>query len=65
MPRNEDAYVRAMVPSELPMVIDVLTRAFTNDPTMCFYGGVPALVVALQPVPSRLVSLRSAPAVSS
>ena len=44
MPRHPDAYVRAAKPSELPTVADVLTRAFLNDPTMCYCGCAPALV---------------------
>ena len=44
MPRNPDARVRAMEPTELPHIIDLFTRAFINDPTMCYYGHVPALV---------------------
>ena len=44
MPRHPNAYVRAAKPSELPTVADVLTRAFLNDPTMCYYGCAPALV---------------------
>ena len=44
MPRHPNAYVRAAKRSEASEITDVLTRAFINDPTMCFYGGVPALV---------------------
>ncbi|EJF56518.1 hypothetical protein DICSQDRAFT_141221 [Dichomitus squalens LYAD-421 SS1] len=59
MPRNPDAYVRAMKPAELPQVIDLLTRAFINDPTMCYYGHVSALVQdPANPTPSHAEAIR-------
>ena len=44
MPVHPRAYVRPAKASEASLIIDLLTRAFINDPTMCFYGVVPALV---------------------
>ena len=59
MPRNPNAYVRPMKPSELPQVIDLLTRAFINDPTMCYYGRAPALVKdPTHPTPSEQKTIR-------
>ncbi|TBU42604.1 hypothetical protein BD309DRAFT_991583 [Dichomitus squalens] len=59
MPRNPDAYVRPVKPTELPQVIDLLTRAFINDPTMCYYGHVPALVQdPVHPTPSDEKTIR-------
>lgn len=42
--RHPDARVRAALPSELPDVARVLTRAFVNDPAMNWFGGVKELV---------------------
>ena len=60
MPRHPNAYVRAAKPSELPAVIDVLTRAFLDDPTMCYYGSAPALVKdPTNPTPSDKKTIRA------
>ena len=44
MPKNPNASVRPMKPSEMPIVVELLTNSFINDPTMNFYGYVPSLV---------------------
>ena len=60
MPRHPNAYVRAAKPSELPAVTDVLTRAFLDDPTMCYYGSAPALVKdPANPTPSEEKTIRA------
>ncbi|KAM5544636.1 hypothetical protein V8D89_001534 [Ganoderma adspersum] len=59
MPKHPNAYVRVAKVPELPAVADVLTRAFLNDPTMCYYGCVPALVAdPLNPTPEDQETIR-------
>ncbi|KAI1783874.1 hypothetical protein LXA43DRAFT_291346 [Ganoderma leucocontextum] len=60
MPRHPNAYVRAAKLSETSAITDVLTRAFVNDPTMCFYGAVSALVKdPANPTPSEQKTIQA------
>ena len=59
MPRNLNAYVRAAKASETSEIEELLTFAFINDPTMCYYGGAPALVKdPAHPTPSEQKTIR-------
>ncbi len=54
MPVHPHAYVRPARPSDGPVITDILTRAFLNDPAMSYYGVVTALVKdPANPTPSE------------
>lgn len=60
MPVHPHAYVRPARPSEGPVITDILTRAFLNDPAMSYYGVVTALVQdPANPTPSEQKTIRA------
>ena len=60
MPVHPHAYVRPARPSEAPIITDILTRAFLNDPAMSYYGVVTALVKdPANPTPAEQKNIRA------
>lgn len=60
MPVHPQAYVRPARPSESPIITDILTRAFLNDPAMSYYGVVTALVKDPEnPTPAEQKDIRA------